>query len=122
MQKPEVVHVGVTRCGFSQKSPNLDYLTVTFAVFEQFLAKPHLVARQIVTFWPFGKNMFGCCLFSLNSKTNGKNTYINQLFVKVLFDNAVIPQVTILFGRKKSKLKHLSTNMEKPMNLKHMMH
>ena len=41
----------------SQKSPNLDYFTVIFGVFEQFLAKPHLVARQNVTFWRFGKNM-----------------------------------------------------------------
>ena len=40
----------------SQKSPNLDHLT---SVFEQFLAKPHLVARQNVTFWTFGKSMSG---------------------------------------------------------------
>ena len=45
-QKPE--------CGFrryqmwiSQKLPNLDYLT---GVFKQFLAKPHQVERQNVTF------------------------------------------------------------------------
>ena len=36
---------------------NLDYLTRFFGIFEQFLAKPHFVARQSVTFWTFGKNM-----------------------------------------------------------------
>ena len=48
-------------CGFwcyqkwiSQKSPNLDYFTVIFGVFEQFLAKPHLVARQNRTISTFG--------------------------------------------------------------------
>ena len=41
----------------SQKWPNLDYFAVDFGIFEQFLAKPHLVARQNVTFWRFGKNM-----------------------------------------------------------------
>ena len=55
----EVVDFGATRCGFSQKSPNLDYFSVIFCVFEQFLEKPHLVARQNVTFWRFGKNMSG---------------------------------------------------------------
>ena len=30
-----------------------------FGGFEQFLAKPHLVALQNVTFWTFGKNMSG---------------------------------------------------------------
>ena len=58
-QKPEAVDFGNTRCGFSQKSPNLDYFGVIFGVFEQFLAKPHLVARQNKTIWTFGKNMSG---------------------------------------------------------------
>ena len=38
----------------SQKSPNLDHLTSVFGVFEQFLAKPHLEARQNVTFLTLG--------------------------------------------------------------------
>ena len=38
-QKPEVVNFNTTtRHGFSQKSPNLDYFSVIFCVFEQFLA------------------------------------------------------------------------------------
>ena len=41
----------------SQKLPNLYYFTGDFGVLEQFLAKPHLLARQNVTFWRFGKNM-----------------------------------------------------------------
>ena len=44
-QKQEVVDFGTTRCGFSQKSPNLDFFSVIFGVFEQFLAKPHLTAK-----------------------------------------------------------------------------
>ena len=43
----------------SQKSPKLHYFTVIFHVFEQFLAKPHLVARQNRTIWTFSKNMSG---------------------------------------------------------------
>ena len=39
-QKPEVADFGTTRCGFSQKLPNLVYFTDIFGVFEQFLAKP----------------------------------------------------------------------------------
>ena len=42
-RKLEVVDFCANRCGFSQKSPNLHYLTIIFGVFEQFLAKPHLV-------------------------------------------------------------------------------
>ena len=42
---------------FYKKLPTLHYLTVIFGVFEQFLAKPHLVGRQNRTFWTFGKNM-----------------------------------------------------------------
>ena len=48
-------------CGFQhyqmwhlQKWPNLDYFTMVFGIFEQFLAKPHLVARQNRTFSTFG--------------------------------------------------------------------
>ena len=56
-QIPEVVDFSTTKCGFSQKWPNLDYFTGDFGVLEQFLAKPHLVARQNRTIWRFGKNM-----------------------------------------------------------------
>ena len=46
-RKLEVVDFCANRCGFSQKSPNLDHLTVIFGVFEQFLAKPHLVTPYL---------------------------------------------------------------------------
>ena len=49
---------GATRFGFS--SPNLQFLPVNFGIFEKFwviFGKPHLVARQIVTFWRVGKIM-----------------------------------------------------------------
>ena len=48
---------GATRCGVSQKSPNLHYLAVNFGIFLAIFGKPHLVARQNVTFWKVGKNM-----------------------------------------------------------------
>ena len=57
------------------------------------------------------------------SKSNGKNInpskYFWWLFCLTIFI-AVILQVTIFIGRKKSKLKPISTNMEKTKNLKHM--
>ena len=52
-QKPEVVDFGATRSGFHKYH---QILTI-FGVFEQFFAKPHLVARQNRTIWRFGKNM-----------------------------------------------------------------
>ena len=64
-REPEVGDFGATRCGFSQKSPNLDYLTGFFGVFEQFLAKPHLVARQNVTFSTLGWCMSGMAIVTL---------------------------------------------------------
>ena len=56
-QKQEVVDFSTTRCSFSQKWPNLDYFTMVFGIFEQLLAKPHLVARQNMTFSTFGQCM-----------------------------------------------------------------
>ena len=44
-REPDASDFDATRCGFSQKSPNLDNLSSFFGVFEQFLAKPHLVAH-----------------------------------------------------------------------------
>ena len=49
-QKTEVADFGATK---------LHYFTVIFCLFEQFSAKPHLVARQNRTIWTFGKNMSG---------------------------------------------------------------
>ena len=44
-REPEVGDFGATRCGFSQKSPNLDCI---FGVFEQFLAKLHQVSSLMM--------------------------------------------------------------------------
>ena len=60
----------------SLKSPKLDHLT---SVFEQFLAKPHLVARQNVTFWTFGKLHFfieiltHCLAHTINGALRGRS-------------------------------------------------
>ena len=59
LAKPEVGDFVTTRCGFSQKSPNLDNLTNFYGVFEQFLAKPHLVTCQNVTFSTLERSMSG---------------------------------------------------------------
>ena len=48
------------------ESPKLHYLTVIFGNFEQFLAKPHLVACQNRTIWTFGKNMSGSTILTSN--------------------------------------------------------
>ena len=87
-----------TRCGFAQKWPNLDYFTGEFGVFEQFLAKSHLVARQNRTFWRFGKNMsatesvyyilsIGCVPFLKNGTWKGQYiAVIVQKYFKCSYD------------------------------------
>ena len=67
----------------SQKWPNLDYFTGDFGVFEQFLAKPHLVARQNMTFWRFGKNMSGYHSLNFESQILSLfRLYINSIPLK----------------------------------------
>ena len=55
--------LGITKCGLCKNSQNLPFFTTvpSFGVFAPVLAKQHLVSLQIVTFWPFGIIMFGCC-------------------------------------------------------------
>ena len=55
----EMGNLGATRCGFHKNSQI--FTIVGFGVFEQFLAKLHLVARQNRTIWTFG-----WCMSALN--------------------------------------------------------
>ena len=66
-----------------QKWPNLDYLSVIFGFFETFLAKPHLVARQKVTF-----STFGWCLSDYKGEI---------LFYQFILSLHSIPRADIFF-------------------------
>ena len=64
----------------SQKSPNFHYFTViVLGIFEQFLAKPHLVARLNVTFSTFGRCMSGTRTLNICRNVQQFNTKITTL-------------------------------------------